>query len=69
MRLVILETSAYVAEWSAKYVMKRINDFKPGPDKYFVLGLPTGIVQYPIYINLFHFFHFQEAHLMACTKS
>ena len=42
MRLVILESSSAVAEWSAKYVMKRINDFKPGPDKYFVLGLPTG---------------------------
>nr|CAD7575325.1 unnamed protein product [Timema californicum] len=43
MRLVILEDSNKVAEWSAKYVLKRINDFKPGPDKYFVLGLPTGL--------------------------
>lgn len=42
MRLVILETSDAIAEWSAKYVIKRITDFKPGPDKYFVLGLPTG---------------------------
>jgi glucosamine-6-phosphate deaminase len=42
MRLVILETADRVAEWSAKYVVKRINDFNPGPDKYFVLGLPTG---------------------------
>lgn len=42
MRLIILDSSAFVAEWAAKYVMKRINDFKPGPDKYFVLGLPTG---------------------------
>lgn len=42
MRLVILDTSADVAVWSAKYVMKKINDFNPGPDKYFVLGLPTG---------------------------
>nr|CAD7263249.1 unnamed protein product [Timema shepardi] len=43
MRLVILEDSNKVAEWSAKYVLKRINDFKPLPDKYFVLGLPTGL--------------------------
>jgi glucosamine-6-phosphate deaminase len=42
MRLVILDTVDKVSEWSAKYVLKRINDFKPGPDKYFVLGLPTG---------------------------
>lgn len=43
MRLVILPSKGDVGDWSAKYVMKRINDFKPGPDKYFVLGLPTGI--------------------------
>lgn len=42
MRLVILETSSAVSEWAAKYVMKRINEFNPGPDRYFVLGLPTG---------------------------
>ncbi|XP_042223088.1 glucosamine-6-phosphate isomerase-like isoform X2 [Homarus americanus] len=42
MRLVILEDSERVAEWAARYVIKRINDFQPGPDKYFVLGLPTG---------------------------
>lgn len=44
MRLIILDKSADVSEWAARYVMKRINDFKAGPDKYFVLGLPTGIV-------------------------
>lgn len=42
MRLIIMDNADKVAEWAAKYVMKRINDFKPGPDKYFVLGLPTG---------------------------
>lgn len=42
MRLVILDSSSAVSEWAAKYVMKRINEFKPGPNKYFVLGLPTG---------------------------
>lgn len=45
MRLVILETSSAVSEWAAKYVMKRINDFNPGPEKYFVLGLPTGCIK------------------------
>jgi glucosamine-6-phosphate deaminase len=42
MKLLILDTADKVAEWSAKYVLKRINDFNPGPDNYFVLGLPTG---------------------------
>jgi glucosamine-6-phosphate deaminase len=42
MKLLILDDANSVAEWSAKYVAKRIRDFKSGPDKYFVLGLPTG---------------------------
>lgn len=51
MRLIILDTANNVAEWAAKYVLKRINDFNPGPNKYFVLGLPTGgYIRY-----IFHF--------------
>lgn len=55
MRLVILPTSPSVGEWSAKYVMKRINDFQPGPDKYFVLGLPTGSTPLSMYKKLIEF--------------
>lgn len=44
MRLVILDNYDKVSEWAAKYIRRRINDFKPGPDKYFTLGLPTGII-------------------------
>lgn len=44
MRLVILDNYDKVSEWAAKYIRRRINDFKPGPDKYFTLGLPTGIM-------------------------
>lgn len=55
MRLVILDTAADVAVWSAKYVAKKINDFKPGPDKYFVLGLPTGSTPYGMYQKLIEF--------------
>lgn len=51
MRLVICDTVDYVAEWSAKYVLKRINDFQPNENKYFVLGLPTGMY-YCIYYYL-----------------
>ena len=44
MRLIILDTSSDVSEWAAKYVRRKILDFNPGPDKYFTLGLPTGMI-------------------------
>jgi len=50
MRLVITENYDAMAEWGARYIKKRINDFKPGPDRYFVLGLPTGMFVYLIRI-------------------
>lgn len=55
MRLIILDTSDYVGEWAAKYVMRRINDFKPSADKYFVLGLPTGSTPLGMYRKLVEF--------------
>ena len=42
MRLVIHDQANQVADWAARYVLKRIKDFNPGPEKFFVLGLPTG---------------------------
>lgn len=43
MRLVILEDYESTSEWAAKYVRNAIQKFKPGPNKYFILGLPTGV--------------------------
>lgn len=43
MRLVILDNYDLVSEWAAKYICNRIIKFKPGQDRYFSLGLPTGI--------------------------
>jgi 6-phosphogluconolactonase/glucosamine-6-phosphate isomerase/deaminase len=43
MRLVITKDYREMTEWGARYIKKRINDFKPGPDRFFVLGLPTGM--------------------------
>lgn len=57
MRLIILDTSANVGEWAAKYVMKRINDFQPNADKYFVLGLPTGSTPLGMYRKLVEFYN------------
>ena len=42
MRLVILDDYDMVSEWAAKYVRNSILKFNPGPDRYFILGLPTG---------------------------
>ncbi|XP_018560892.1 glucosamine-6-phosphate isomerase isoform X1 [Anoplophora glabripennis] len=56
MRLIILDTANAVSEWAAKYVARRINDFNPGPDKYFVLGLPTGSTPYQMYQKLIEYY-------------
>ncbi|XP_044737073.1 glucosamine-6-phosphate isomerase isoform X2 [Chrysoperla carnea] len=56
MRLVILDTADNVSEWAAKYVLKRIIDFKPGPGKYFVLGLPTGGTPLGMYKKLIEYY-------------
>ncbi|KPI84551.1 putative glucosamine-6-phosphate isomerase [Leptomonas seymouri] len=42
MRIVICDTPDKVAAYTADYVIKSINDFKPTADRPFVLGLPTG---------------------------
>lgn len=55
MRLVILDNYDKVSEWAAKYIRRRINDFKPGPDKYFTLGLPTGSTPLGTYKKLIEF--------------
>ena len=52
MRLVITKDYSEMAEWGARYIKKRINDFKPGPDRFFVLGLPTGKSYYLVYYLL-----------------
>lgn len=62
MRLVILDDAGKAGEWAAKYVKKRINDSKPGPDNYFVLGLPTGK-------ESIHTRDIQETKFCSCAKS
>ena len=54
MRLVIQNDSNLVTEWAARYVLKRVKDFNPGPDRYFVLGLPTGkhMVQFLFFLSI-----------------
>nr|BAN20363.1 glucosamine-6-phosphate isomerase [Riptortus pedestris] len=56
MRLLILKTPEDVSDWAARYVIKKINDFKPGPGNYFVLGLPTGGTPLGMYNRLIYYY-------------
>ncbi len=42
MKLIINKTYEEISSWTAEYIAKRINDFKPTEKNPFVLGLPTG---------------------------
>ncbi|KAF7987133.1 hypothetical protein HCN44_001813 [Aphidius gifuensis] len=58
MRLVICDKVDYVSEWSAKYVMKKILDFKPNENKFFVLlQLPTGGTPLGMYKKLIEYYN------------
>ncbi|KAK2464205.1 hypothetical protein APHAL10511_003662 [Amanita phalloides] len=52
MRLIIREDPKAVGEYIANYICKRVNDFKPSPERPFVLGLPTGSSPIPTYKTL-----------------
>ncbi|KAI0661386.1 hypothetical protein C8Q70DRAFT_1043968 [Cubamyces menziesii] len=52
MRLIIRDDASAVGEYIGNYIAKRINDFKPTPEKPFVLGLPTGSSPIPTYKHL-----------------
>ena len=43
MRLVIENDAEGVAVHAAKYIVEQIKAFNPGPNKFYVLGLPTGL--------------------------
>lgn len=42
MRVIVQPDYKTASRWAANYVARKILDFKPGPKKPFVLGLPTG---------------------------
>ncbi|KAH9895185.1 hypothetical protein C8Q73DRAFT_489934 [Cubamyces lactineus] len=52
MRLIIRDDASAVGEYIGNYIAKRINDFKPTPERPFVLGLPTGSSPIPTYKHL-----------------
>ena len=52
MRVIIEPDYEQLSRWAAEHVIKRINDFKPTPERKFVLGLPTGSSPVGMYRNL-----------------
>lgn len=42
MRIIVQENYTQVSRWTAHYIARKINAYKPTPEKPFVLGLPTG---------------------------
>lgn len=42
MRLIVRDTSTEAAEYVAGYILQRIKEYDPTPERPFVLGLPTG---------------------------
>ena len=52
MKVIIRDNGDEASQYVAKYMIQRINDFAPTPDRLFVLGLPTGSSPEKIYKNL-----------------
>ena len=56
MRLIIQESYGKMSQWAAAYIVKRINEFQPTPERPFVLGLPTGSTPIGTYKELIHLY-------------
>lgn len=52
MRVIIQKNYEDCSSWTANYICKKINEFKPTAEKPFVLGLPTGSTPIGVYKNL-----------------
>lgn len=56
MRIIIEPDADTVAAYAAEYIKRRINEFNAGPDRYFVMGLPTGGTPVKTYKKLIEFY-------------
>jgi len=52
MRLIIQPDYEKISQWTANYIVSKINDFAPSENKPFVLGLPTGSSPLGVYREL-----------------
>lgn len=53
MRFEIYKDKDDVGEFTANYIIDRINAYAPGPGNHFVLGLPTGSVNHELKAALY----------------
>lgn len=56
MRLIIQNSYEQISQWAAAYIVKKITEFEPTPEKPFVLGLPTGSTPYGTYKELIRYY-------------
>uniref|UniRef100_A0A8C3G9R7 Glucosamine-6-phosphate isomerase n=1 Tax=Cyclopterus lumpus TaxID=8103 RepID=A0A8C3G9R7_CYCLU len=56
MKLIILNDYDQASEWAAKYIRNKILLFRPGPDRYLTLGLPTGSTPMGCYKKLIEYY-------------
>ncbi|KAK6053451.1 hypothetical protein COOONC_09044 [Cooperia oncophora] len=68
MRLIIEETADEVTDFAARYVRNRINAHNCGPDRPFVLGLPTGSTPLGMYKKLIKFLRGRNTVLQICNN-
>lgn len=52
MRLIIQDSYEKMSQWAAAYIVRKIKEFKPAPERPFVLGLPTGSTPLATYAEL-----------------
>jgi len=52
MRILMHDNYLQLSKWTAYYIAKRINEYKPTPEKPFVIGLPTGTSPVGTYTEL-----------------
>ncbi|MBA4310344.1 MAG: glucosamine-6-phosphate deaminase [Chlorobiaceae bacterium] len=67
MRLIIQPSYDLVSKWTAAYVVKSINEFRPTAKKRFVLGLPTGSSPLGMYNELIKLNHKGEVSFKYVT--
>ncbi|MCI2082868.1 MAG: glucosamine-6-phosphate deaminase [Bacteroidales bacterium] len=60
MRLIIEESYGKMSQWAAAYIVRKIKDFNPTPEKPFVLGLATGSTPVGTYNELIHYYNLGE---------
>ena len=55
MRVVVIDNKS-VGDWGAIYIVNKIREFNPTPERKFVLGLPTGSTPLKMYKRLIEFY-------------